>query len=120
MPDRFEWIAMDGSGERAEQVVPGTVRDDRREITICTDYEYTDTQMASKTISLKEETYDRLARAKGEGESFSDVVDRLLGTDRHPLYGLVGLLDEDAVEAVRRQSAAFREDVDERMENEEK
>lgn len=40
---------------------------------------YTDTQISSKTISLKEETYNRLDRAKGADESVSDAIDRLLG-----------------------------------------
>lgn len=71
--------------------------------------------MTSKTVSLKEETYRRLARAKGEGESFSDVIDRLLREEEHPLYGLVGLLDEERVEEVRERSRRFRESVDERM-----
>ena len=82
---------------------------------ICTDNEYTDTQMASKTISLKVETYDRLANAKGEGESFSDVIDRLLQTENNPLSEVVGLLDEDEVERMRARSAAFRGDVDARF-----
>ena len=71
--------------------------------------------MDSKTISLSEETYNRLARAKGENESFSDAIDRLLGEDEHPLYELVGLLDEDDVETIRDRSSAFRADVDERL-----
>ncbi|QSG15020.1 antitoxin VapB family protein [Halapricum desulfuricans] len=74
--------------------------------------------MSSKTISLKEETYERLRRAKGEGESFSDVIDRLLGDDEHPLYGLVGLLAEDEADRLRERSRAFREDVDSRMDSE--
>ena len=73
--------------------------------------------MPSRTISLKEETYDRLARAKGEDESFSDVVDRLLGVEsgEHPLQELVGLLDDEQVATLRERSRAFRESVDERM-----
>lgn len=71
--------------------------------------------MSSKTISLKEETYERLRRAKGEGESFSDVIDRLLRDDEHPLYGLVGLLEEDEADRLRERSRAFRADVDSRM-----
>lgn len=71
--------------------------------------------MGSKTISLKEETYNRLARVKGEDESFSDVIDRLLREGDHPLYGLVGLLDEDEVAELRERSREFRESVDERM-----
>lgn len=74
--------------------------------------------MSSKTISLKEETYERLRRAKGEGESFSDVIDRLLGDDKHPLYGLVGLLDDDEVDRLRERAGAFREDVNSRMDAE--
>lgn len=71
--------------------------------------------MPSRTISLSEDTYNRLARAKGEDESFSDVIDRLLGEDEHPLYELVGLLDEEDVERLRDRSRAFRADVDDRM-----
>lgn len=73
--------------------------------------------MASKTISLKEETYRRLDRAKGEEESFSDVIDRLLGaeTDDHPLAGLVGLGDEATVATLRERSSAFRDSADERI-----
>lgn len=84
-------------------------------IVICTDPEYTDTQMASKTISLKESTYNELARAKGDGESFSDVVDRLLGAQEEPLDELVDLLDDEAVETVRERSHAFRGDIDDRL-----
>lgn len=73
--------------------------------------------MGSKTISLKEETYARLDRAKGDDESFSDVIDRLLDTrtDEHPLTELVGLGDEATVATLRARSAAFREEIDERM-----
>ena len=71
--------------------------------------------MASKTISVKEETYHRLARAKADDESFSDVIDRLLGTDRHPLFDVVGLLDDAVVQTLRQRSAAFRSDVEGRM-----
>lgn len=72
--------------------------------------------MPSKTISVKEETYHRLRRAKGEGESFSDVIDRLVGSDRHPLYELVGLLDDEEITRLKERSATFRTDVEERME----
>jgi predicted CopG family antitoxin len=50
--------------------------------------------LPSKTICLFEDTYNRLERTKGEDESFSDVIIRLLGEDEHPIYELVGLLDE--------------------------
>jgi predicted CopG family antitoxin len=72
--------------------------------------------MPSKTISLKQETYERLARSKGEGESFSDVIDRLLREGgEHPLYGLVGTLDEADADELRDRARTFRADVDERL-----
>ncbi|WP_336001199.1 antitoxin VapB family protein [Halorientalis halophila] len=67
--------------------------------------------MSSKTVSLEAETYERLRRAKGEDESFSDVVDRLLGNDEHPLYDLVGALDDEEAETLRERSRSFRSDV---------
>lgn len=73
--------------------------------------------MPSKTISVKETTYNRLNREKGDDESFSDVIDRLLGAreDEHPLYELVGLYAETDADTLRARSQAFRESVDERM-----
>lgn len=74
--------------------------------------------MTSKTISLREDTYDRLRRARGEDESFSDVVDRLLRGDEsreHPLHELVGLLDDEEIERLRERSQTFREGVDARL-----
>lgn len=67
--------------------------------------------MPRKTISLSEETYNRLVRAKRDDESFSDVIDRLLGEAEHPLYELIGLLDQEDVERLRDRSSAFRDDV---------
>jgi len=71
--------------------------------------------MASKTISLKEETYERLRREKGDDESFSDVIDRFLDEEEHPLYGLVGLAEEAEVDRIREESRSFRADIDSRM-----
>jgi predicted CopG family antitoxin len=74
--------------------------------------------MPSKTISLKDVTYERLRREKSEDESFSDVVDRLLGTTdgEHPLYELIGLCEADDLERLRTRSTDFRESVSDRME----
>ena len=73
----------------------------------------------SKTISLEDETYDRLDRTKGDDESFSDVIDRLLGTgEPHPLYDIAGRLEESTVAQLRARSTAFREQVHRRMERE--
>ena len=73
--------------------------------------------MGSKTISIKESTYDRLKAVKSPDESFSDAIDRLVDarTGRQPLFDLVGLLDENELEQVRERSRSFRTDLDERM-----
>lgn len=74
--------------------------------------------MSSKNISIREDIYRKLKRAKAEDESFSDVIDRLLASksEKHPLYDLVGILDEDEAERVRERAAEFREQLDEDME----
>lgn len=46
--------------------------------------------MGTKTISIKDEAYERLAARKGEGESFSDVILRLTATDPNDFSNLVG------------------------------
>jgi predicted CopG family antitoxin len=70
--------------------------------------------MATKTISLAEDAYDRLKALKHEGESFSDVVRRLTaGTDLREFHGV--LSNETAAEletaiADRRANRAGRRD----------
>jgi len=60
--------------------------------------------VGTKTISVTEAAYARLRALKREGESFSDVVDRL--TRKFALLDLVGILDENAARKLR---AAKRE-----------
>ncbi len=76
--------------------------------------------MGSKNISLREEVYEELKREKADDESFSDTVSRLLSVrhdeEPHPLYGLIGMLDEDEAEEVRERVEEFRADVSEEME----
>jgi len=67
--------------------------------------------MSETTISLDEETHERLRRAKREDEDVNDAVERLLAEAEHPLYKLVGLADEDEIEWVRKQSRSFRADT---------
>lgn len=68
--------------------------------------------MGTKTISLTEDAYDRLKDHKREGESFTDVVNRLTGSEKDPLDSAgkyPGLADER--EEFREK---FDEDVKER------
>ena len=51
------------------------------------------TTMATKTISLDEEAYERLKARKKEGESFSETVKRLAG--ERSWNEVVGILSED-------------------------
>lgn len=57
--------------------------------------------MATKTISLAEDAYNRLKRAKREGESFSDVVRRLTsGVDLEDFHGALSEKTADELEAI--------------------
>ncbi len=55
--------------------------------------------MATKTISITKEAYDRLRARKGPEESFSDVILRL--TERRPLAEYAGMLSKSSVKAMR-------------------
>ncbi|PSP50715.1 hypothetical protein BRC67_09040 [Halobacteriales archaeon QH_3_68_24] len=74
--------------------------------------------MGSKNISVRDDVYRALKAAKGEDESFSDVIERLLRSreGEHSLYGLVGMLEDEELDEVREKSAAFRDSADEQME----
>jgi len=56
------------------------------------------TYMATKTISITKEAYDRLKMRKEPGESFSDVIVRL--TDRKRLTEFAGILTPLSVKAL--------------------
>ena len=73
------------------------------------------TDMSSKNISVRDDVYRALKNAKGEDESFSDVIERMMASaeGEHPLYDLVGTLGEEEVERARKRASEFRESVDE-------
>lgn len=63
--------------------------------------------LGTKTISLTEEAYERLKAAKKEGESFSDVVNRISPGVRLEEYW--GVLDDDAADELRETVAEGRD-----------
>lgn len=72
--------------------------------------------MATKTISITEEAYLRLKMLKHDGESFTDVINRL--TNKHSLWEIVGILTdeearkmEDAIAEGRKRSRARMERI---------
>ena len=64
--------------------------------------------MASKTISLEQSAYERLLAAKREGESFSDVVNRLTRGNEPSLLDLVGLVPPERAEQLRADITEMR------------
>ncbi len=51
--------------------------------------------MASKNLAIREDVYRKLSEAKKEGESFSDVIEKLL-EKRGDLLSLWGAWGDDA------------------------
>lgn len=68
--------------------------------------------MATKTISLSEDAYERLRAMKREGESFSDVVRRLTAGVR--LAEFHGALSPESADGLEAAIAAGRSDRNER------
>lgn len=64
--------------------------------------------MGYKTISLSDEAYEILKKAKRENESFSQVVIRL--ANRSSLDDFVNCISEDSVEKLSAALKLFREE----------
>lgn len=73
--------------------------------------------MGTKNISIRDDVYRKLRDSKRPDESFSDAIDRLMGSQEgeHPLYDLVGLVDDQEAQRIRNRSNQFREQFDEDM-----
>lgn len=69
--------------------------------------------MTRKTITLSEDVYERLRKEQGEGESFGDVIDRLLRN--RSLADFYGVWDDETTATARNAIAAGRAQADERL-----
>jgi predicted CopG family antitoxin len=72
--------------------------------------------MGTKTVGLREEVYERLTTEKREGESFSDVVDRILEDSQSDWRYSFGRMSENA-EAFENAVRSQREDMNEGLSN---
>jgi len=70
--------------------------------------------MATKTISITEEAYERLRIQKGKKESFTDVINRITG--KRSLLELAGILSEEEANKlenhIKERRMASRKRVD--------
>lgn len=66
--------------------------------------------MGTTSLTITDEAYERLKGCKREGESFTDTILRLTGSDRDVMKGF-GVLEE--AEGFREAVDATRRDLDE-------
>ncbi|KXB05651.1 hypothetical protein AKJ50_00295 [candidate division MSBL1 archaeon SCGC-AAA382A13] len=67
--------------------------------------------MGTKTISIKDEAYERLRKFKKEGESFTDLINRL--TRKRSLLELPELVEKEEAKSLEK---AIEESSEERKE----
>jgi predicted CopG family antitoxin len=67
--------------------------------------------MGTKTIGIREEVYERLKARKREGESFTDVVDRLIEDSTADWREGFGTLPAEDAADLERAAARSRERV---------
>lgn len=65
--------------------------------------------MATKTVSLRETAYEKLRKLKKEGESFSDVVERISEDQKQKLQKFSGNFPEigEVEEELKREREEF-------------
>ncbi len=66
--------------------------------------------MGTKTISLEDSAYSKLKASKRPGESFSDVIHRIVRSPEPSLLEFTELLDKKASEELARVIARMREE----------
>ena len=62
--------------------------------------------MATKTISITEEAYERLRMQKGRNDSFTDVINRITG--KRSLLELAGILSEEETDKLEKHIKEMR------------
>jgi len=67
----------------------------------------------AKTIAISDDVYEMLSKAKMKGESFSDVIRRLL--KRQTISDIPKILDENEVEVIKEIMRRQREADVERL-----
>lgn len=72
--------------------------------------------MGTKTIGIREETYERLKARKWEGESYSDVINRLLDETTVDWREGFGTLDTEDAEQLERVIKTSRTQTSEGLE----
>lgn len=71
--------------------------------------------MGTKSLTITEDAYDRLKAHKREGESFTDVIVRLTGSERDVMKGFGAWADDGLGEAVDETNADLDEDFEDRQ-----
>ena len=69
--------------------------------------------MATKTISITEEAYERLANKKEKNDSFSDVIIKITTTT--PLSSLIGILSKEKAAELRASIKEIRKRIRQRV-----
>lgn len=74
--------------------------------------------MVFKTLTIKGKVYEKLARAKREGESFSGLLERLVAKEQPDLMKYAGCLKMTDEEAEKRKASyrRFRKELTESFE----